>query len=628
MNTAARRQRGVLRRVLGASGAVLKFGLVAGALIDCSVDTLPESARPAVTNTCSADKDCGSNGVCTSGACYARSGTIDEVLLEIIPETTSPFAHISFLSMQEGLRRGDWARSIALPGPVTFQAQVQVNGEDLDADCPYLHVGKQSVAARIQFVRTGSVGGLQVSGLSSRFQVTVDTEPSSSGYSKTVSLVPGFYDIYAKPTTPATCQIASKIWRGVEVGRDGQVAPWAPPATLDLPTPLKLTGRVTRVGGDMADWQVELIDPQDAKVISTSARLGATTDASPTTNFAVTFQPLDISGPAQRGGQQPPGNPIIQLRPPKGAEGTAPVMYFDAGAAAGSGPANLELSKLPNATAMVTVAGQVRGVNGDSVRATVRFVNTSFQKLGLPASFGPATATDDSGHYTTRLFSGTYRVVIVPEGAADNAMPVSGANPTRSSAITELTLTVGPESTQSVDLTATPTRIIEGAATAGVSGRVAQGANLEAFPFLVNSPSILDVVRFPGATPAPASVAVDDTNGRFSLVLDPGFYDFTLKPAATSNFAWWLFPNVHVVPSDMPNQIGTFDPQLPYPVPLGGTLTVAMADRTSQPLRNATVKAYGRVPFDGGVIQVGATRTDDMGRYYLALPPGFYDPQP
>jgi hypothetical protein len=76
----------------------------------------------------------------------------------------------------------------------------------------------------------------------------------------------------------------------------------------------------------------------------------------------------------------------------------------------------------------------------------------------------------------------------------------------------------------------------------------------------------------------------------------------------------------------MPGQGGALDPQLLYPVPLGGTITVTMPDRSSQPLRNATLKAYALTPYDD-VTQVGTARTDDMGRYYLALPPGFYVPQ-
>jgi hypothetical protein len=96
-----------------AAAAVLGLGAF-GVVSACSVETLEPEARPAVPNTCKADSDCGTSGVCTKGACYSRNGNIDEVLLEILPEATSPLGGISFLSMQTDLRRGDRARSIAL----------------------------------------------------------------------------------------------------------------------------------------------------------------------------------------------------------------------------------------------------------------------------------------------------------------------------------------------------------------------------------------------------------------------------------------------------------------------------------------------------------------------------------
>jgi len=69
----------------------------------------------------------------------------------------------------------------------------------------------------------------------------------------------------------------------------------------------------------------------------------------------------------------------------------------------------------------------------------------------------------------------------------------------------------------------------------------------------------------------------------------------------------------------MAGPIATINPELLYPVPLEGTVTVAMQDK-AQPLRNATIQAYARTP-QGNVTQVGIARTDDMGRYKLALPP-------
>jgi hypothetical protein len=615
-----------------ASFTPIGLALLTMALSACSVETLQPQSRPAVPNSCDENADCGTNGICTNGTCYSRIGNIDEVLLEILPEATSPLAGISFLSMQDNVRRGDRSRSIALSGPVTFPVQVVVNGEDLADGCPYLRMGKQTVAARIRFDRTGSVGGVSVGGLSDNFTVTVNTEQGTSGFSKEVSLVPGYYNIYAQPVSSPNCQIAAKVWRGVAITRDVLVAAWAPPATLDLPKPLTLNGRVERrggVGATLADWQVEILDPQDGKVISTSARLGATTDAAPVTNFTINYQPTEQVVNALESSltnETGPTVPLIRLRPPKDAESAAPTVYFDLAAAAPTGDPYLILSSLPTASQLVTVSGQVRGTTGDPVRATVKFLNALDSRnspfAGLPAAFGPAVSTDGAGNYTTKLFPGGYRIVVIPEGATDTGGAVPGANAARQWALTERHEIVGLDPTQVVDLAVLPVRVIEGVASAGRKGVVAQGATLEAAPLISSSSDVLRAVIEPPIAPARSSIAVNDNNGQFSLVLDPGDYDLTLKPAAASNFAWWILPKQNVYATNMPGQIGTLEPQLLYPVPLEGTITVG-----NVPLRNATVQAYARST-RGNVVKVGTARTDDMGHYYLALPPEFASLQP
>jgi hypothetical protein len=379
------------------------------------------------------------------------------------------------------------------------------------------------------------------------------------------------------------------------------------------------------MGGTLADWQVDIIDPQEEKVISTSARLGATTNASPVTNFEVSFQPLELvtnrqsAVPGLRGG---PEQPLIRLRPPKDLETAAPTVYFDLGGALNSsGQANLDVSGLPDSGKLVTVAGQVRGgANNEGVKAIVKFFNLTFQVLGLPAAYGPAVTTDASGRYSTRLFPGTYRIVIVPEGATDDGTVVPSANTPRPLALTERQHKIESD-TMHLDMVVAKTRQIGGVATAGPDGVPAQGATFEASPLRDSGLGVLRGVLAPPTTPARASVPVDDTTGKFTLVLDPGDYDFALKPAAASNFAWWILPAIHVLTSEMPGHVDAIYPQLFYPVPLGGTITVTMQDKTSQPLRNAIVQAYALT--DGNVTQVGTARTDDMGRYRLALPPAF-----
>jgi hypothetical protein len=603
----------------------LGLGVLTLASAACSVDTLQPESRPAVVNSCKANTDCG-NGVCTDGACYSRSGEIDEVLLEIVPEATSPFGGVSFLSMQDGLRRGVRNRAIQLSGPVTFPVQVLVNGESLHASCPYLRTGKPSVAARIHFIRTGSVGGVSVAGLSNRFSVTVDTEPNTTGgFSKNVALVPGFYDIYAEPVAYPNCQIAPKLWRGVDVARDGQIVGWAPPATLELPKPITLNGRVTRQWGTLADWQVDVVDPLDEKVISTSAKLGATTDTSPVTNFEINFHPpehfvtmLGTSSTNNRGATEP----LIRLKPPKALASTVPTVYWDLAGLGGvvTAAVNLEVSSLPTPDQLVTVSGQVRGTTGVPVRATVKFLNST-SKQGL-SIFGSAVTTDANGNYQAKLFHGEYRVIVIPDGATDDGKAAPGANLAREWALTVRQEIVGLEPTQVLDLAVLPVRFIDGMASAGRSGVVAQGATLEAAPVVARSAGVVRAVIDPAISPARASIPVSDETGKFRLVLDPGDYDISLRPAAASNFAWWILPRVTVFATDVPGHIGTLNPQLFYPVPLEGTITVSMPDKTSQPLRNATVQAYARSPRDS-VVTVGITRTDDTGHYYVGLPPDF-----
>ena len=96
---------------LAATTWLASLGIATACLGGCSIDTLQTESRPAVANSCKSNDECGTNGVCIEGACYSRSGAIDEVLLEIIPEANSPLGGVSFLSMQNGLERGSSNRA-------------------------------------------------------------------------------------------------------------------------------------------------------------------------------------------------------------------------------------------------------------------------------------------------------------------------------------------------------------------------------------------------------------------------------------------------------------------------------------------------------------------------------------
>jgi hypothetical protein len=601
------------------------FAPLAG-IAACNVDPIAENARPAVENRCNTDRDCGSEGICTNGACYARGSEFDEVVLEVIPDANSTYGGMSFVSIQSGLRRGNLSpRTIALAGPIPFTTQVRINGEELDRNCPYITTGKQSIAARIQFVRTGSVSGLSVADPSKR-SLTVDTEQTASGFSKTVALLPGIYDIHVQPSSNSTCPIASKLWRNVEIGRDGQIDASAPPATLDISASRKLSGSVERKGASLADWQIDIIDPVEGRVISTSSKLGATTDSVPATNFSVAFHPLDDAGPHSKAIWPGGTGPLIRLRPPKDAERSTPTIYFDLVATdiAGTGEVGLDISKIPTARQVVNVSGHVRAVTGEGVRGTVKFLSVSLG--GLITSFAPSIPTDASGYYEAQLLPGDYRIVVAPDGADDTVS--MGTPPPRQWATTAdaRQRTIGTEPGQVIDLSVLPRRILQGTATAGNFG-VAQGATFEAMPLVAASSGVLDTIISAPTSQVPTILPVNDDNGEVRLVADPGRYSLTLKPAAASNFAWWVVPEMYLVPETEPGVVGTMAPKLLYPLRFEGTIAIASPNQASQPLRNATVQAYVRAISQSGplVRQVGTARTDDMGRYYLPLPPRFGD---
>jgi hypothetical protein len=207
----------------------------------------------------------------------------------------------------------------------------------------------------------------------------------------------------------------------------------------------------------------------------------------------------------------------------------------------------------------------------------------------------------------------------------DGANRASGAA-TRRWAIAEEQWTITAEPTQTLGFVLPAKRVVEGNAYAGTLGMIpALGATLEAIPIIMPSQvgPLKGALAQSPVVPQNASVSVDD-GGWFSLRLDPGDFDLSLRTPESSNFAWWVWPGAHVTRAQAPGDTIPWAKvaRLPYSVPLEGEITAPDATGTMLSLRGAAVRAYARVP-TGGVTKVGDTRTDDMGRYRLRLPPTF-----
>src|SRR5262249_31396815 len=155
----------------------------------------------AIANTCSSNADC-SGGLCSDGMCTANHGSIDEALLEILPDATSSIGGLSFLSAQSQIAGGDLSRDIALPAVTSFIGPVQMTSTRIPAGCPYVVSAgsKQSIAARVEFTRISDVSGVPIYGIPN-VPVQLDTTPisGSAGWNFRASLVPGWYEVYIQP---------------------------------------------------------------------------------------------------------------------------------------------------------------------------------------------------------------------------------------------------------------------------------------------------------------------------------------------------------------------------------------------------------------------------------------------
>jgi hypothetical protein len=630
--------------------------VLASGISGCSVAFLAANeAPPDVTNSCKIDADCGADATCTAGTCAAKSGIIDEVLLEVVPDANSPYGGLSYLSLQPGVLHGDRARLVPLPGRSSFVTQVLAQGSDLAAsNCPYVSSGPQTIRARVEFTRTGAVGGVPVLGLTN-VPLTIETALTPSGWNACVSLLPGTYDIYIDPVAAAGCQIAPRILRGIDIPQTDQSIP---PATLELPSPGTLNGKVLRMppangtADSLEGWTVDIVEPQEGRRISTTAALGPTLPLSPMTNFVVTYQKLTATSAAAPSQGAPSGaGPLIRISPPAQMAESAPVIYWDLAAAdlAGDGHCSLDMSGVPSATSLVEVTGQIQGTAGDGVmpvRATLQFSSIALDGAqGLIAAFNRSVTTDDQGRYDTQLFPGQYRVVVVPAATAANdfaSTPTVDGHPAptgagaRPWAILADQWSIG-QAPVTLDAVLQRKRTATGYVFAGASQSPgAPGASLEAIPTVDASQldTLKGVLARGPILPQNASVLVGNA-GQIGLPLDPGNFDLSIRTPESSNFAWWVWPAAHVTLPAGGDDTLPLAPRIPFPVPLEGTITVPEIMAPSPPnqctdemgtpvaLRGAAVRAYAKVPTGTGVTQVGDTRTDDMGHYRLRLPPSF-----
>jgi hypothetical protein len=587
----------------------------------CSVAALEDTVAEHTQNRCSADVDCGS-GVCDAGECRAREGAFSTVLFEVTaPADANAIAGVRFLKRVERLQPSGGQQDLAVGRVARVTGSLELTKAP-DQTCTF----DTQASARVTFIPTERFLGLATAS----YATTTHSATASNGSAQrqfNLNLPPGEYDVYVQEAGQAAaaapssaslqrCPFVPKLIRHLQIE----------PGLVTLPLALEAPARldVTVVwpsepdSGGLEGWSIDIVEPVFGKVISTNAVLGQPRDNAYT---ATVFYSWVEDG-------MQPGTELVRLSPP--ADEHAPTILLERSSLElferGAGMIN-QLDALPSP---VTFEGQVeRQGRSDPVPAALSLIATELNQLqpGTLASFRQTVTTDSRGRFQVQLLPGKYRVHAVPAAS-------SGA------ASTETTLEVAgrPEYQAGKVIELKDTLRMSGGVL-GPAGQAISGASVHAAatPFSIRA-RLLEaalgdepfVPRAAGCSgPADACVPVTDEMGYFSIDVDPGVFDVSVRPPSDSGFPWLIRSNVDVQTEQQ--DLGALD--MPLPVAYRGTVFT----EDTGPISGALIRAYIYVDENGytaempsadtvgsrSVLQIAETRANESGIFELRLPSGF-----
>jgi hypothetical protein len=152
------------------------------------------------------------------------------------------------------------------------------------------------------------------------------------------------------------------------------------------------------------------------------------------------------------------------------------------------------------------------------------------------------------------------------------------------------------------------------------TGVVVPLAPAVAAPSLDAGTSYLDAVLLPPVLQPRRVSGNVDAEGRFELSLDPGIFDLAIETNAARGFPWLVVPSLLVLPADQTPVLQLGERSLAYPAIVEGTLDIA-----GRGVPYAIVRAWVEVPSADAAtsryVAVGETTTDELGGFFLPLPP-------
>ena len=573
--------------------AALRMALVV-ALGAVGCDVPFEGAASRIDNRCETSSDCGANGVCValgaSRACVATDIDLPSVVFEVRPSarpTVAPDTSYLFASGDAadlGLGAlavplvghddagivGAW--SPELPALVSIaKGAVVAGGAALDPACL---ISGGLVAAQIEFVRVAALQGFAPAHYAS-------STGADGHFGATIP--PDTYAIYVVPeAVPGCARLPPALFPPTTITSDVGL-------TITLPAPKLLSGDVRLPkGANLSGWSVDLFEPMAGRVISTEGDLSAF----PLGNGA-TF--------ALRYSWAPKQAPIVRLRPKPGTFG--PTFFWDLAAADLDGDAKVSLGLSDVDAKPKSIQAKVVDEDGAPISASVTFESLALSGLGNSA-FKTMLETDAAGSFAANLFPGTYRVLARPTVDPDRALAVDSWD------IRPTDLCCG----RSIMLSR-KTRLQGSVRTP--RGEPMFDASVVATPSFSQPPSYFSGVLQPEPILPREAATFPEASGEFSLGVDRGEFDVSIRPRGGSLFSWLVRSRIAVAESAYPIDLGAFTTS--YPAILTGTVL----DPSGMPLSDATLRAWLPVKAAANadaVIEIASTKTRDDGTYVIALP--------
>lgn len=560
-----------------------------------------ENADPMPVNACDSAFACSPEATCAEVgrrfACVSTAARLPGLILEIRPRAMRDRdGEVSYLISlaDQGFAFPSQAPDgqvhrfdPTVPALASVKTTLRLAGTYCDG-----RVSGDRFPVKAEFRRVPSFQGLPAQSYTSLSQ------PESAGGQRIELAIPtGDYHLYLVPQAHEDC--VDDLPPPIFLPNQSVPEVWAPPISAEAPRVLEGNLQVPQ-NMSVHGWKLDLVDSLTGSVISQVDVLEQ--DAlDPRVKFKVKFYWTDPKA----------YTPIIRLRPAEGIP--RPTVYWElVGVALQGSTANVNLSLSDVDAGARRVEGRVLDRHGRPVHATIRIQSATISPNASTAAYKLDTETDADGAFHADLPPGEYRLF---------AQPLSDTTKAITQEILHLPAGDGCYCGQSILM---PDSATMGGRAHGPAGEMMDGAGVFATPAIVNVPRFLDRVLGPEPL-LPRQASTTLRQGEFAFDIDPGEFDFSVRPPSGRGYPWLVKPRLSVPPGAEDTELGALT--LPYPAVLQGILR----DAAGAPLGDALVKAW--LPIEAprangspaGVIQIGEVRSGPDGSYVLPLPPSTSD---